>query len=421
MTNKLTLFLALVLGLGATAAHAQADFRPGYVVLPSGDTLRGEVDYRGIRRNSQLCQFRLLTAGANVQVLRPNALRGFGYAGSLVYRSRLTPQADSAERPRPARLFFLQVLVDGLATLYTRRDNNNGETRYYLQGTASAVQELAYRREEVITVTQRYYRDVNTYRGTLATAFADCPAVLPAVAATPFKESALVAVVQRYNNCRQPSSVAVRPVRKKGQLSLGVLAGMQTSQLVFRGDINQTAGNFRGRPAPELGLSLHFISPMLSEKLMLRVEALYASQSYEDEYVYSSLFTPLTSYQVRTETSYLRVPLLLRYTLPKGKVRPFVEIGYVMSPALRVSIEQRSRIVGARVSEYDAWHNPYTVTPVTFEQGGLLGVGVQINGPGSRLVSLIGRVERSSGYYSASSFDNYVWRYHLLLGINLTK
>ena len=168
MTNKPILFLTLLLGLGATAARAQADFRPGYVVLPSGDTLRGEVDYRGALRNSLLCKFRP-TAGATVQLLQPKALRAFGYRGGDAYRTALTPLPDSGQiplQPRVPRPFFLQVLVDGPAVLYARRDETD-HNHYYLQQETAVTQpvtELLIRQEEVFLDGHKFIRDLRELR-----------------------------------------------------------------------------------------------------------------------------------------------------------------------------------------------------------------------------------------------------------------
>jgi hypothetical protein len=39
--------LGTLLSIGSLKARAQADFRPGYLVRPTGDTVRGQVNYRG--------------------------------------------------------------------------------------------------------------------------------------------------------------------------------------------------------------------------------------------------------------------------------------------------------------------------------------------------------------------------------------
>src|SRR5690606_8936442 len=56
MNIKKTIILALC--LSAHMASAQADFRPGYVIKAPGDTLYGEIDYRGDLLMGSVCRFR---------------------------------------------------------------------------------------------------------------------------------------------------------------------------------------------------------------------------------------------------------------------------------------------------------------------------------------------------------------------------
>lgn len=50
--------IILMLFLSAHMASAQADFRPGYIITVPGDTLYGEIDYRGDLLMGSVCRFR---------------------------------------------------------------------------------------------------------------------------------------------------------------------------------------------------------------------------------------------------------------------------------------------------------------------------------------------------------------------------
>ncbi len=65
---KIYCVLPLMLSAGLTtfSAKAQADFQPGYVVRPAGDTVRGEIDYRDARFNAMQCRFRVAPRGCSV-------------------------------------------------------------------------------------------------------------------------------------------------------------------------------------------------------------------------------------------------------------------------------------------------------------------------------------------------------------------
>ncbi|WP_167851958.1 hypothetical protein [Hymenobacter elongatus] len=108
--------LAVPLVALSSVAFAQSDFRPGYVVPTTGDTLRGEVDYRGEQRQAILCRFRAAANGAEV-AYTPAQLRGYGLAQGQHYHSQLLPGAVP-------QYVFLEVLALGTLALYHHADEN---------------------------------------------------------------------------------------------------------------------------------------------------------------------------------------------------------------------------------------------------------------------------------------------------------
>ena len=414
-TYRALIFQSLFVLLGLARAHAQADFRPGYVVVPSGDTLRGLADYRGAARSARLCQFRA-TAQAPVTTYSPGELRGYGFPGVRAYRSCLTPLPDTLGLAQAPRVYFLEVLATGPASLYARRDRGDA-TYYYLQKGPAAtapVKKLEYRRVEVEVEGRKVFREINTFRNTLSEAFADCPSLSLDVLRTEYLLAPLIRLVNRYNACVQPQGSPTL-IRKKSRLSVGLLAGAITSKLAFDGSTAQASRSYTDGPSFEAGLALQFVSPALNEKLMLRLEALYERQSYTDEYRYVSPYFSDATEQDRIRVTYLRLPLVLRYTVPRRGSRPFVEAGVVTNKALSTQAEYRVQYTATM--PYDDWASFGVGNQRNIELGFLAGVGVQLPFGASRPVSLLGRAEWSNSVIRGAS----VLRYQLLLGINLTK
>jgi hypothetical protein len=93
MKNYATqILLAVSLLAVAGTAQAQKNFRPGYVVQPAGDTLRGEVDARGGQRMASLCLFRS-TASAQPKNYAPADLKAYGLSKGASYESCPMPAA----------------------------------------------------------------------------------------------------------------------------------------------------------------------------------------------------------------------------------------------------------------------------------------------------------------------------------------
>lgn len=422
--RKVLTGLALAMGT-IISARAQADFRPGYVVRATGDTVRGEIDYRGARRNAISCQFRPSPA-APAQQLRPTDLQGYGVRGEVAYRSRLTPLPDSAGQPRAPRFFFLEVLAAGPpAALYQRRVGTD-ESHYYVQKAPTApLQELTVTHQFVVEGARQYAQDIPAFRGVLSAQFADCPSVLLSLAKTEFKPTSLIAAVQRYNACREPGVVAAPVYRAPGRVGIELLLGAQASQLSPYGTLPPVNGNYRASLTPEVGVGLTYSSQALRNKLQLRLEAHYVRQRYEAEYQSNSAFSSgspflYLTYQTRFQADYLRVPLLLRYLPLTGRVQPLLEVGGSVSPL--VQLTQESRYHNSSTTTYGAWEPAYEPDNVRHLEFGLLaGVGVQVNELAGHSAAVLGRLESSNGFLSTPVNYNKVLRYQVLLAIGLIK
>jgi hypothetical protein len=320
MTNKavpcLILLVGLVLGLGTTVARAQTDFRPGYVVLPSGDTLRGEIDMRGVKRMSQKCLFRPQVGGTPTQYA-PSNLKAYGQRGGVRYEACLLPAPATTA-------VFMQVLVAGRATLYSFEDDDNRTHYFFRQGNgelAELVQRVQINRDGPVPVQEATF----PFRQVLAQAFADCLAVQPMLPKAMLVYTELVAIFTRYNDCNGVQALT-KVVRVRGTVThLGALIGMQqaTTTLDDNGEV-ELASNLR----PVVGVGLLIEPAAFNSRLALRFEALYQMQLLEGDYqrtnfTISSTVSKKASVSLKT----VRVPLLLRYTLLAGRIRPYVQAG----------------------------------------------------------------------------------------------
>jgi len=419
-------------------AHAQADFRTGYIVQLAGDTVRGQVDYRGARRGAQQCLFR---AAGNKEItpFQPAQLRGYGLASGERYTSQLTPVATSqpgkgqpiATGAEPvAQLMFLEVLVAGEASLLTRHDQAGGTHYYVLKKEAALPTELVQERQQVVKDGNlRNELLLPVFRGVLTTQFADCPGVLLRVSKTEYKESALIAVVEQYNACRQPNlPVATR--KQPTAANLEILLGGQLSQTTYND--NGNSDKLSAALAPELGLALRVGRRTAKQKISLRLELHYVRQVATGTLVRQTALPGLgqslqTTYEARFRAAYLRVPLMVRYTLPGTKFRPFVEAGASFNYATQLEPQLR-RIDASIATGASDWQTLFSNRGNTiqdpfrrYEIGFLAGAGVQFTGIAGHAVAVLARVERSDGFMTYADYSTPVVRGSLLLSFDLTK
>jgi hypothetical protein len=262
----------------------------------------------------------------------------------------------------------------------------------------------------------------------LTTQFADCPAVLLRVSKTEYRESALVAVVEQYNACRQPDQLVTTHTRPT-EASLEVLLGGQLSQTTYND--NERSNNLSGALAPELGLALRVGRRTAKQKISLRLELHYAQQvatgAFERQTMLPGLGQYLTTnYEARFKAAYLRVPVLVRYTLPGTKLRPFIELGASFSYATQLDPQVR-RVNDSKGAGPTDWYTLFSNDALIrdsfrrYEVGFLAGIGAQFAGIAGHSMSVLTRVERSDGFMTIVGYSTPVVRGSLLLSFDLTK
>ncbi len=413
---------ALLLGM-ATVASAQTNFQPGYVVTPAGDTLRGEVDARGAQRNARLARFRP-SASQPITDYEPQQLRGYGFVGDRVYQvdtvplsTCTAPPAYSGAMPDTTRhLVFLEVIVGGAASLLYLRDERSND-HYYLSTTGHKTQELLpppVRR--VADDDATYQTAANAFRRTIAAATQQCLMIQPDIAGVRYNQSSLSKIVERYNRCLGETSTTPAAAAYKSHVRIGVIGGVETSQLVLSGRRLGSDFVIKGRsdqPSPVLGLALSVGLTRINKTISARIEGFYESQRY---LLRSQIGTSNLYDEYRATLTSIRVPLLLRYTYPRGVIRPFAQAGLGFSYLLENDNEQRQFV---RDPSTVAWAQ--ITAPRSLEQGLIGSVGMATAWANRRNTSAELRYERSNGFSNAVGFGSRVDRLYLLLSYDLTK
>lgn len=373
---------------------AQSGFRAGYVLPLSGDTLRGEVDYRGEQRNSLLCRYRPSATGAVVEY-QPGQIRAYGFAGGTNYQSKTLPEKTTASA-------FLEALVLGRAELFHRVDDRN-QDRYYIgtAATAPAVQALGISDTTVTRYDETQHRNVTTqqrlytFRNVLWPIMADCPSVQTTVAKVELKQTSLIKLVSAYNTCINPAATKTFTPKNNSATRISVLGGTHQGTIRVINEANNTEHELDKSQGAAFGVGLDIPMRRFNPRLSLLLQALYVLQNYHSTYVEASpnRFNgdDITNNEVKAELATLRVPLILRYSFMRGRVQPFVEAGFL--PSLNVLRDASVRSERPRFQSVDTY-----VFPVhRFNVGaGLVGAGLSIKA-GSGSVQLEMRADRYDG------------------------
>jgi hypothetical protein len=411
------LLLGLLSCLGSGQAQAQTNFRPGYVLPLTGDTLRGEVDFRDARLSAQRCQFRA-SAQAPSTTYSPAELRGYGVPAEFKHYRAFPVAVDSAA----AQPYFLEVLADGPATLYFLRDANQHEV-FYLASPTLALTQLKHSFARVVRDGHVYTEEQNPFRNTLALGLQGCPAVQSHLPRLPYKEKELRNVVAQYNACQGKATSLPTSAAPGSHALFGVMAGPVQQRLSYDGYPFLGQASFVTKHTGfVVGPTLHITSRRLP-KLSVVASLFYETEKYDMEGIATLSetggYAVYREFRTHYDLAYLRLPVMLRYTYPRGTVRPLVEVGFSGAYALKRdnTYEERSYFTGrvsapATLLEGDAFRR-YQVG-----YSGGLGLSTQVSG---RAVALLGRAEVANGFSDIAGLGTYVVHLYALLSFDLNK
>ncbi len=396
--------------IAVSPGHAQTNFRPGYVLPLTGDTLRGEVDRRDSRAQAQRCRFRA-NAQAEVTTYLPAELRGYGFPGEgRHYRAR-----SVAAAPAPAQPYFLEVLIDGPAALYFLRDAAQKEF-FYVQSSQLPLTALEYQQVRVVRDGRTFNEEQTPFRTTLATALAGCPAVQGQLPRLPFQESALRRVVSQYNACQGGAGGRLASPAPVSHVVLGLLGGVVQHRLSYEGFPYESRTMVTQHTGFAVGSVLRFGTGRASQKLSVVVALLYEAEKYELE---STGSASSTRTRTRFDLAYLRLPVMFRYTYPRGKISPFGEAGLTVAYAIKTDNDIAQPLSNGT---YGSSYPLLVGNSFQHLQLGLgAGLGVSTRTAGGRSIALLTRAEVSNGFSGVTGIAASVLHFYGLLSYDLTK
>lgn len=410
------LFLGLLWVTVSGRATAQSRLHPGYIVRTGGDTTRGFLYDRGPQANARECRF-TADKKTTITTFTPQELRAYGFAEGKRYDTKIAViGSDSVARPA-----FFECLVRGDAGLYLTQDAGKSDHYYLVMGAAAPV-ELANHLVMVNVHGTTVQKGDRQYQKVLSQAFQKCLMMQASLNSVRLSSSDLGDAVRRYNLC-VGSKMTVGATRLPNKLTLSAMGGVQKSVQEIIGAVNPLIANYhlRSKASPVLGIGLQFESPALSKRLSVRLEGYYESQKYDSDFTDVTISFPAQQ-QIRVSTSYVHVPLLLRFTSPKGFVRPFVEGGIVLAVPVSVTQESRSRLTTFGSGDYTAWSSIADKKAFASDQGYMGSVGVVLGEAGARNFSLRLRSEYNEGFGASSgNVTTSVVRTYFLVSYDLTK
>jgi len=293
---------------GKIDANVFSDFKPGYVILLNGDTVRGEIDYRSDAKMSKICRFVSKDKTSEISY-SPEEIKAYRFENGKFFIARdIRTENNQTER------LFLEYLINGKMNVYYYKDSNGNH--YLIDKEGRELIELPYEEKIKRDSTGFNYLDKTTrHKGILLVYLQDEPSMANEISKLqePSHES-LIKLAKDYHKavCGDYSCLVYEKKESLVNCQVELVAGVQLISNSI--DYNFIANNYF-----TTGVIVKFGQPRIDENLFIKTGLLYAR--LED----AAYWTGSTYYSSKFR-SYYKVPLQVEYMIQKGTFHP--RIGY---------------------------------------------------------------------------------------------
>lgn len=272
-----------------TNLKAQSDFKPGYIIQNSGDTVFGLIDLRINEVNNRKCVFNENKTQTITEYL-PGDIKAYRFIDGKYYVSKqifITP--DSL-----AEMAFLEYLVEGKANLYILHKDN--EQYFFLEKENEPLYAFKQKEKHIskeistaqTTYQQEYVMQDNTFKGAMLYYFRDAPELRDEVYRLQLNQKNIINIAVDYHNavCTD-SKCIVYTKQSKTYFSLGLTAGIDYNSVKYSYNygyynITEQSSNL----GYAVGINLDIYNPNFLNRFFETITLTYSSidQHTSDEY-----------------------------------------------------------------------------------------------------------------------------------------
>jgi len=328
--------LLLLIFLFATGViDAQTDFRPGYIIKINGDTLFGEIDYRGDILMGTLCRFKSENTAIET-IYSPDDIAGYRFNNSKYFVSK----------EFNGKKIFFEFLIKGKIDIFYHK-NDLGD-HYFLEKDSTELVEIPQDETEIREKDGLKYLYVSKkHIGLLMYYMQDAPEFQARIADMGnLDHKTLIKLAEDYHNkvCGDRACIIYEKKLPPIKINLEVVGGV----IDFR-----KSNDYTNKIYFQTGVLTHFWLPKISENLFIRTGV---------------IFSTLES-NMGTKSLY-KIPIQVEYVYPKGIVTPKFAYGINMYLPLYQSCEL---MTGANIKlskllcltfNYNLEFNPSEVVPI---------------------------------------------------------
>jgi hypothetical protein len=313
---KLILFLTTLFIL-PEFAFSQTDFRKGFAITNTKDTLTGLIDFKSGFRSYKFCDLKV-PGDREVTRYTPGELSGFGFISDKHFESREITGKDQL-----VKKVFLEVLVKGYASLYRYEDQFFiAKDSLFLHPLVDEVKERMVNGTLVLTHSNRHIATMNML-------MSDCAVLQNKIQQLKLNENSLTTLVEKYNTCKGGITKTYKADQPWIKVMPGIVGGLNISKLKFQTGLRHLDGSFNAFRSSIAGISLEVLSPRLSGRLSVQVAALYLKSNYNLFTSTADADNPSVARRdyVAINLTQLKIPFGFKYSFPERKITPYFGLG----------------------------------------------------------------------------------------------
>lgn len=291
--KKTLIFFALIISVFAKV-EAKADFKNGYIITLTNDTIYGKIANTSYYTHSIKCTF-IENNKDEATTYFPNQLTGYRFIDGKFYLSKKV-LVDSIPTP-----FFMEYLINAKLNFYFRQDKGL-TNHYYTEKDSSGIRELVYRNEIVHNNDGDFNIEKKKYVGLLTVLTSDCqPIQNEIVRINEPDHGKLIKFAKKYHDLTCFDNACII-YEKKMPLKIKIEALTSSDFLIYTGKYLYQS----------YGLNMLFSNTKISEKAYIGLGVLYSP-------IYGEKFDSFA-------TSPLRIPLSINYINSRSGFSPIFSV-----------------------------------------------------------------------------------------------
>jgi len=314
--------------------YSQKNLQPGYLINLSGDSIKGQIDYRNWSENPTKITF-ISNADNSIKTYKPSDIREFGVKGEVYVsgfvKIEVSPYQISQLDENPEFKFetdsvFLLTIIGGEKSLYQLRARDKENLYVKSDKEFELLEYKTYIKNSMVTENKKYSTQLYSF-------LSNCDKRVDLIRKTSYDSKSLEKLFESYYKCTN-TNLTYKKKKDKLKKEFGLLAGASVSslELSYNDPYYEFVKNLNTTTTTSfaVGVYYNFIHPRKQGRWVFSNELIYTRFSISGTSIYERS-TPTfyrETHDIKVGYSYLQLNGMLRFRLPIKKFNLFIEGGY---------------------------------------------------------------------------------------------